>query len=1371
MTKLPDINPKLERALRVAMETHGVSREEAVKALQWIITPTIRPIVGVEEFIESPHYLNARDADGRSAVYPKLMAEIIELNTPGKYSEAVLTGSIGSGKALDLGTRVPTPSGWTTMGALKDGDWVYAESGKPCRVVKAHAVRLNRPCYEVEFSDGTVVVADAEHLWQTSSMSQRANRKKIKTLSSVVTTQHIYETQRMGKGQVNHSIPVALPIAGEAIDFHCDPYALGVWLGDGSSDSSNIWCNDPEIIKEISRWHLIEQTGLSYTSIKYHIRGFTPVLRHWNLLNNKHIPEPFFRASYAQRLALLQGLMDSDGTVSKTQGVCSFSQKGGAFCKQVQHLLHSLGFQTKLRKKSVGYRDAAGNRVDCGEGYEVSFNCGQDFQPFRLPRKQDYVGIRDQGNRLLPSKQRYIREVRPVESRPVRCITVDSPSHLYLITDAFIPTHNTTAALYTTAYQLYVLSCYQSPHSLYGLDPASEIVFIFQSLTASAARTVDYERFRAMIEAAPYFQNYFKFRKDIESQLEFPHRIIVKPVSGSETAAIGQNVFGGIIDEINFMAVVRGSKSSIDGGTYDQAVALYNSISKRRKSRFGSVGTMPGMLCLVSSRRYPGQFTDKKEEEAASEIARKGKTNIYLFSKRAWDIKPDGSFMSEKFPIFIGDEARKPRILEPEEVAGIPEVDQHLVDWIPEDFHDDFKRDIMSSLRDVAGVATLAKHPFIVDREGIGRCQRKDWTPFQREMVDFRDTKLSMIANQFYKPQLPRFFHCDLAITGDHAGFAMGTVVGFKSISSIEGAPEFLPIIHIDALLEIAPPKGGEILLYKVRDVIHAVRKLGVNVMWGTFDQFQCVAGNTSVWTDHGLVDARHVEEGMVVQSRIGPRPVTKKWSFGVQDTILMTTSDHGVLEMTPPHKIEVAVGWHWPTINGKQFKRPIWGWKRAIDLVVGDVLHAWDKPTEVDSSTLLPLPSMTISEVANPYSVPRHLTPELAQWLGVVWGDGHIREDGIDVTCAYGEEQCAVQVFKKAFACSPSVRQRENYSVVSLSSRGITRWLTDCKLIKGDFIPEVIRHSPIRVQAAFIRGLFSTDGSVSKTDGAVSFSTCHWEWAEYVHVFLRSAFGISSCIVKSERKGDHYPTMKEVQYMVVVRGARARFYEAVGFCYVTKQQALENHLHVQGRDLWVKVESLEPSQAEVFDFEVAEDHAYIANGLVSHNSRDSMQLLKQAGIAVGYQSVDATTAPYDFLKNSIVDERVSMPVHATCKRELVSLERDVIRRKIDHPPNGCLIAKTPVLCSTGIARTFEELVCDYEKGITHLGVSFDRQTGAVLNLPLQHPRITKYVTELVEVEMENGEVFTCTPDHPYLLESGEYMAAESLKEGYDLRG
>ena len=209
-------------------------------------------------------------------------------------------------------------------------------------------------------------------------------------------------------------------------------------------------------------------------------------------------------------------------------------------------------------------------------------------------------------------------------------IRLNNGSYVEAVLTGAIGTGKTTIALITTAYQLYLLAQYDNPQLKFGLDPSSEIVFIFQSITAQLAKDVDYARFKAMIDNSPWFQENFRYDKQLLSELHFPNRIICKPVSGADTAAIGQNVFGGVIDELNFMAVTDGSKHSRDGGTYDQAVAVYNSISRRRKSRFMTMGKLPGILNLVSSVRYPGQFTDTKIAESYTDIERHGTTSLFV---------------------------------------------------------------------------------------------------------------------------------------------------------------------------------------------------------------------------------------------------------------------------------------------------------------------------------------------------------------------------------------------------------------------------------------------------------------------------------------------------------------------------------------------------------------------------------------------------------------------------------------------------------------------------------------------------------------------------------------------------------------------
>ncbi len=82
------------------------------------------------------------------------------------------------GKAVALATPLPTPSGWTTMGEVRVGDWLLGADGKPTRVVAATGVMEGRPCYEVEFDDGTVIVADAQHEWRTDTRAARRQRSE-----------------------------------------------------------------------------------------------------------------------------------------------------------------------------------------------------------------------------------------------------------------------------------------------------------------------------------------------------------------------------------------------------------------------------------------------------------------------------------------------------------------------------------------------------------------------------------------------------------------------------------------------------------------------------------------------------------------------------------------------------------------------------------------------------------------------------------------------------------------------------------------------------------------------------------------------------------------------------------------------------------------------------------------------------------------------------------------------------------------------------------------------------------------------------------------------------------------------------------------
>ncbi|MBF0340077.1 MAG: hypothetical protein HQL95_03835 [Magnetococcales bacterium] len=384
----------------------------------------------------------------------------------------------------------------------------------------------------------------------------------------------------------------------------------------------------------------------------------------------------------------------------------------------------------------------------------------------------------------------------------------------------------TSLALWVTAYSLYQLSCMRDPHGEFDLARSSEITIIFQSITRELAKGVDYQRFRAMIERASYFQRHFPFDKNIESELRFPNRIIVKPVSGSETAAIGQNVIGGVIDELNYMAIVEKSKASVDRGTYDQAIAVYNSIARRRKSRFMKKGKLPGILCLVSSKRYPGQFTDQKEKEARTD------PTIYIYDKRTWEIKP-WAFSGRFFRVFVGDEARNPRILHDGDDVG----DGQVMD-IPVEYLREFETDIMNALRDIAGVSTQTLRPFMVNREAVVACFGTHTSILSRHDVAWPVETVDVLTEDFHEPERKRWAHVDLSLTSDSTGIVMGYVTGFTRMDRGETI-EILPHIEIDFALEVRPPKGGEISFEKIRTLFCVLRDQGLNLKWISFDSYQ----------------------------------------------------------------------------------------------------------------------------------------------------------------------------------------------------------------------------------------------------------------------------------------------------------------------------------------------------------------------------------------------------------------------------------------------------------------------------------------------------------------------------------------------------
>lgn len=299
------------------------------------------------------------------------------------------------GKALAVDTPIPTPQGWRMMGELRIGDEVFGADGHAYHVVDATEVMVGRTCYEVLFSDGQSIVADSSHLWLTMTTSSR----KHGGCAAVRTTAELASSLRT-RGEYNHHVALADAVRYPEQPLPIDPYVLGIRLGDGTSSCAEITCGagDEQTLDE--------------------------------LLGNTHVPELYLRSSIRQRLALLQGLMDSGGDVD-TLGRCEFVSIQENLADAVLELAASLGLCPVKRKTTVTFRG-----VDHGVAFQVTFT--PHVNVFRLERK---VGRLKDGP---VQRFRSIIDVRRVPTRPVRCIEVDAADGLFLAGPTFIPTHNSS---------------------------------------------------------------------------------------------------------------------------------------------------------------------------------------------------------------------------------------------------------------------------------------------------------------------------------------------------------------------------------------------------------------------------------------------------------------------------------------------------------------------------------------------------------------------------------------------------------------------------------------------------------------------------------------------------------------------------------------------------------------------------------------------------------------------------------------------------------------------------------------------------------------------------------------------------------------
>lgn len=391
-----------------------------------------------------------------------------------RFKRSLLLIARKNTKALALDTRVPTPYGDKTIKYIQEGDYVYDENGSPVKVLATSEIFKDRDCYEITFEDGEIIICDENHRWTVQTNGSRNRAKYVSKSGRKSRCEHDLDDyacitlythemindyvhlRRDGKGcEYKYRVPMAKAIEHPHKGLF-SPYFVGLWLGDGDKGDNRLAVAAEDLDQLIAN---LNHEGIEVSSVKcyqgnkYEVRVGTTVhkpkpdnsirneLRNAGIWENKHIPAEYLEGSIDERLALLQGLMDTDGTISNA-GQCSFTQKSKTMADGFSQLLSSLGI-----KHTISIRDIPCNGKIC-HAYWIQFWTDKRFPCFRYARK--YARLKDR----LADRMSYksIIKIEKVSNRDTKCITVDSERGLFLCGQRNTVTHNseTSSALALT---------------------------------------------------------------------------------------------------------------------------------------------------------------------------------------------------------------------------------------------------------------------------------------------------------------------------------------------------------------------------------------------------------------------------------------------------------------------------------------------------------------------------------------------------------------------------------------------------------------------------------------------------------------------------------------------------------------------------------------------------------------------------------------------------------------------------------------------------------------------------------------------------------------------------------------------------------
>ena len=387
----------------------------------------------------------------------------------------IVGGRRGGGKATSVDSMIVTPFGYRRLGDLKVGDIISDPvTGGMQRVIAIYE-HPNKDLYEVSFDDGSKCECCDDHLWKVRQTGYTKKRRmlhgggfeddyRIWTFKMI---REWFDRHNNGayvekkKGCVNKKhlvIPlcnqVSFTKSGNSMKLPLiDPYVIGALLGDGCFTENSIYFEsaDEEIVGELCKAgldmsHITRRQNSKSSTYRIPNEQIIPILKELKIFGlgskDKFVPIVYKWGTIQDRWSVLQGLMDTDGTVSKSYGV--FTSVSRSLAEDVQFIVRSLGGSATITTKKPFYRDKNGNKVICNTAYNVRIKIKDTRNLFRLSRKKEKCIPFNKG---VSEVCRRIVSYKYIGKKDARCITVDSCHSLYMLQD-FIVTHNTHIALF-----------------------------------------------------------------------------------------------------------------------------------------------------------------------------------------------------------------------------------------------------------------------------------------------------------------------------------------------------------------------------------------------------------------------------------------------------------------------------------------------------------------------------------------------------------------------------------------------------------------------------------------------------------------------------------------------------------------------------------------------------------------------------------------------------------------------------------------------------------------------------------------------------------------------------------------------------------